>query len=162
VQNDQRACRTSLHAMAHATCRESGRRIMLTIVCTQVLSMQCNKIEAVKASIGYCRQLRAVYLKSNPLKKLALSIGALKELSILSYDNAETMAIPPYEVCFVLFCHKAARLDCRAWHISFMGLDPGTSDREITFCCCALDTCLVEHGRGSAAEDVTRVCAPSC
>lgn len=85
-------------------------RVMLTVVCTQVLSMQCNKIEAVKASIGYCRQLRAVYLKSNPLKKLALSIGALKELSILSYDNAETMAIPPYEVCFVLFCHKAARL----------------------------------------------------
>ena len=60
--------------------------------------MQCNKLQAIKASIGYCRHLRAMYLKSNPLKKLALSIGALKELSILSYDNAETMAIPPYEV----------------------------------------------------------------
>jgi len=64
----------------------------------QVLSMQCNKLEAVKPCIGYCRQLRALYLKGNPLKKLALSIGALKELSILSYNNTETMAIPPCEV----------------------------------------------------------------
>ena len=64
----------------------------------QGLSMQCNKLEAVKPSIGYCRHLRALYLKGNPLKKLALSIGALKELSILSYDNAESMAIPPCEV----------------------------------------------------------------
>ena len=60
--------------------------------------MQCNKLVAIKASVGYCRELRALYLKNNPLKKLALSIGALQELSILSYDNTETMTVPPYEV----------------------------------------------------------------
>ena len=60
--------------------------------------MQCNKMDAIKASIGYCRELRAVYLKNNPLKKLALSIGALQDLSNLSYDNSKTMRIPPYEV----------------------------------------------------------------
>ena len=63
-----------------------------------MLSMQCNKLQAIKAAVGYCRELRALYLKNNPLKKLALSIGALHELSILSYDNTETMTIPPYEV----------------------------------------------------------------
>ena len=39
--------------------------------------MQCNKLQAIKAAVGYCRELRALYLKNNPLKKLALSIGAL-------------------------------------------------------------------------------------
>jgi len=63
--------------------------------------LQCNKLQAIKASIGYCRELRALYLTNNPLKKLALSIGALQNLSILSYDNTETMTIPPYAVCHV-------------------------------------------------------------
>ncbi len=63
-----------------------------------MLSLQCNKLQAIKASIGYCRELRALYLTNNPLKKLALSIGALQNLSILSYDNTETMTIPPYAV----------------------------------------------------------------
>lgn len=60
--------------------------------------MQCNKLQAIKASIGYCRELRALYLANNPLKKLALSIGALQNLSSLSFDNTESMTIPPYAV----------------------------------------------------------------
>jgi len=64
----------------------------------QVLSLQCNKLQAIKPSVGYCRNLRALYLRHNPLKKLALSLGALKSLTLLSYDNSCNMMIPPYQV----------------------------------------------------------------
>ena len=64
----------------------------------QVLSMQNNKLPKIKACIGYCRDLRKLYLKNNPLTKLALSIGALKSLDGVSYDNDESMLIPPHEV----------------------------------------------------------------
>jgi Leucine-rich repeat (LRR) protein len=60
--------------------------------------MQGNKLTTVDACVGYLRELRSLYLKGNPLRKLALSIGALQNLHILSYDNAEGMTIPPCQV----------------------------------------------------------------
>lgn len=63
-----------------------------------MLSLQNNRLSAISPKIGYCKELRALYLQSNPLQSLPVSIGALPVLSDLSFDIVESMTVPPPEI----------------------------------------------------------------